>query len=813
MPNQAPILDSLIGDLRYGARVLRRNPGFTVLAVLTLALGIGANTALFSVVHGVLLQPLPYPQPHELVGLWQTNPSKGHARNVVSIGAYNDWKEQTDGFEAMAAYREGFGVAYTGDGDPLRLVASAVTPGFFRLLGIPAMLGRTFVQEEGRQGEDSVILISHSFWSARLGADDEILGRILTIDGESVRVVGVLRAGFAFLRDDVDIWTPLSFSDAARQDRKSHSIGVIARLAPGESLEQARASMHTIAARLAEAYPEHQKDWGADVVPLQEQIVGDNRLPIMALMSAVSLVLLIGCANIAGLLLARSARRTQEIAVRAALGAGRARLVRQMMTESLLLGLLGGLAGLLTGRWFLELLLFLSPADLPRRGEIGMDTPVLFFTLGLSVSVGLLFGLFPALRASRANLIPSLQGQGSRVAAGGSWARSGLVVGQIALTCVLLAGAGLLVRSLDRILSVDPGFRSENLLTSFLYLPWSRYPEIEQHTEFVERLVAGAGSLPGVVEASVITDAPLGGAPPTRSFTVQGRPVPTGADRVTYPYRAISDGYFRTMGIPVLRGRTFHRSDSADSPPVLMVNEACARAVWPGENPIGRRIGFKGGEGPWYEIVGVVGDTHDFGLNRAVSPTFYAPYAQRTWNWFRWVTVVVRFEGDPSPTGDALKSLIWTMDPDLPVRNVGTMESRLSVSVEEERFQAITLGSFALVAMLLSALGIYGIIAQIVEGRRREIGLRMALGAQRREVLALVLRQGARLTLFGLIIGSAAALGLTRFLEGLLYGVTPNDPVTFAAIVFLLATVALLACWVPARRASRMDPQAALRHE
>jgi len=808
------MLDTLLQDVRFGARVLARNKGFTAVAVLTLALGIGANTAIFSVVNAVLLRPLPYENSHELVQIWGTQPQLNTA--PMSPANFLDWREQNRVFERVAAYT-GQNFNLSGVDEPERIRATRVSADLFELLRVRPTLGRAFLAEEDQHGGHRVVILSHALWQRRFGANPEIIGKTLTLNDQSYVVVGVMPPDFSFPRTTTEMWTPIAFSPGERGTRNTNYISVIARLKPGVTLEQARSEMEALARQQQEQYPEANAGIGVKLISYKEQVVGDTRPILLLLLGAVGFVLLIACANVANLLLARAAGRRKEMAVRSALGAGRRRVIRQLLTESVLLALVGGGLGLLLALWGINLLVALQPANIPRLAEVRIDRGVLLFASALSLLTGIAFGLAPALQATKLDLNGALKegGKGTGEGAGRQRLRSILIVSEIALSLVLLIGAGLTIKSFWRLMQVDPGFNPENALTMVVSLPATRYAEPGRQVAFFRQAIERVSNLPGVDAAGVTTDIPLFGGNST-GFNVEGHPPYAPGQRPLAEYRSVSPGYFRAMGIPLLRGRTFTEQDGVDAPGVVIINETLARRYFPGEDPLGKRLGFSGPT-DWREIVGVARDTRNYGLDEEVKPEAYMPYTQSAPSYLAGsisgMILVARTASDPQSMSAAIKREVQGLDGNLPVYNIKTMEQYLAESIAQRRFNMLLLTVFAGVAVLLAAVGLYGVMSYMVSQRTREIGLRMALGAQARDILGMAVRQGLVLIIIGIGVGLAGALALTRVMSGLLYGVSTTDPATFAAIVLLLALASLIACYIPARRATRVDPLTALRYE
>jgi putative ABC transport system permease protein len=800
-------------DLRYAARMLLKNPGFAAFAIMTLALGIGANTAIFTVVNAVLLRPLPFMKPARLVTVWETNPKQGEDHGVVGGANFADWKNQNQAFESLAAY---FNWDYnlTGGDEPRRLRAVVVSGEFFQALGVEAALGRAVTPEDDQDGKDDVVVLSHALWQSRFGGSREIIGQTITLNGRSHTVIGVMPANFTFPDDRVDLWRPMALSPQQTQNREAKWLRVVGRLKPGLSIEQAGAEMSAIARQLEQEYPDSNAGWGARLVPLREEITGKFSSFLFVLLGAVAFVLLIACVNIANLLLARASSRQKEMAVRAALGASRGRLVGQFLTESLLLAVMGSALGLLIVFWLGDALVALSPVNIPRLTEVGIDNRVLGFTLLLSLLTTLIFGLAPAWQASRPSIHEALKEEGRGMAgSSGQSLRSLLVIAEVAVSLVLLVGAGLMIKSFIRLQSVDPGFDPHNLLTMEITLPPARYGQNQQQIAFFQQALDRIKTLPGVQAAGAVQDLPLRFNVNSFPVSIEGRaPSPT-AQQPLAGYRAVTGDYFRTLRIPLLRGRLFTAEDGPDAAPVILINQAMAQRFWPEEDPLGQRLRFGEPSDPVYTIVGVVGDIKHMGLGADEGPVMYQPHTQKRFAWLRWMTVVVRTEVEPLTLSAAVRSRVQEVDRDLPVYNVETMDQLLKNSVAQPRFSTLLLGSFALLAMSLTAIGIYGVVSYGATLRTHEIGIRMALGARAGDILKLVIRNGATLTLIGVAIGLGLSFALTRVMTSLLFGVTPTDAMTFVTVSACLVVVTLLACFLPARRATKVDPLVALRYE
>jgi len=798
-------------DLRQGLRAIARRPGVAAVAVVTLAVGIGASAAIFTVVNAVLLRPLPYREAARLVAAFAHETRRGEARNPTSPADFLEWGRGSAALHRLTAAHP-WSPVLTGRGRPEELPALKASPSLFDLLGAEPALGRVFHSPS----EEPQVVLSHGLWQRRFGADPGVIGQALTLDGKSYVVAGVMPPGFRFppfWATDAELWAPLVFTAEAEASH-SRFLRVFGRLRPGASLEQARAELGMVARRLETERPESNAGIGVTVEALQEPVVSRVRPALLVLAGSVAFVLLIACANVTSLLLAQGLSRGKEVAIRAALGASRSRLFRQWLAESLVLACAGGLGGLLLARASVSVLRVLSPDSLPRLDEIALDGRVVAFTLGLSLATGLLFGLLPALRSSRADLVESLK-QGERVASGRGRHRMHdlLVIAEFALALVLLVGAGLLIKSFLLLQRPQTGFRSDGLLTLNLSLSGSPFAEPARRPVFFRELAERVRSIPGVEGAGFVNHVPVGGDTWSTSFTIEGRPDPEPRDTPQAVMRTTTAEYLGTMGIPLLRGRALEPRDGADAPAVVLVNQALARRYWPGADPVGSRIRLGGAasDAPLRTIVGVVADSVQAGLIDPVRPEVLFPYPQDPVGWYKGTTLVVRTAAAPRLLAEAVKAQVWALGPDLPVTRVRTMEEILAEAVGQDRFKTLLLGLLAGVALLLAAVGIYGVMAYSVGRRAHEIGVRMALGARAAEVFAMVVGQGLRLSALGAALGLVGALGLSRVLAGLLHGVSPTDPGTFAAVTLLLTAVAALACSLPARRAARVDPLVALR--
>src|SRR6266545_628102 len=786
-------MQTLWQDLRYGARMLMKKPGFTLIAVMTLSLGIGANTAIFSVVHAALLRPLPYEEPDRLVMIWERNLSRGLEQSQASPVTYCDWREQKHLFDKIAGwwYPQ---VNLTDTGvEPQRVRAIDVTDGFFDVLGARPIIGRGFQPGEDRPGGERLAVIGHELWRSRYNSDPNILGKAVALDGRSYSVIGVMSPGFNY-PNATEVWCTLGW-EPRQHSRNARFFEVVARLKPGVTTRQAQAEMNALSTRIAQENPQSNKDSGA-----------------------VGLVLLIACGNVANLLLARAGAREKEVAIRLAIGATRGRLLRQLLTESVLLALLGGVIGLLVAAWGADVLLKLNPVEIPRTGNLSVNAPILAFTLGVSLLTGLIFGVVPALSASRSDLNRTLKEGGRDSQTGGGRIRGALVIAELATAMILLVGAGLLLKSFMRLQRADAGFNPANVLTFNLQLPFSSYRDWRQVSELYSALLARLKSLPGAQSADAAGFLPLEGGWPTK-FLIQGRPATQGEEPVAQ-HRPVSEGYFQTMGIPLLRGRRFDERDQADAPGVVIINEALQRRYFPNEDPVGKRVTTLARQyGPLgrvmpasleMEIVGVVGNEKNSSLSKTAEPAVYFSHRQFS---YRSMSVVVRAQAAPLSLVNAVQNEVWALDRNLPVSNIKTMEQRLGESIAQPRFNALLLGLFAALALLLAAVGVYGVISYTVRQRTHEIGVRMALGASAGDILKMVVGQGLTLTLTGVSLGLLGSFGLTRLISGLLYGVGATDPLTFIAMPALLALAALLACYIPARRATKVDPMVALHYE
>jgi predicted permease len=813
----ARVIDEVRSDVRYALRQMRRSPGFALAVVLTLALGIGTNAAIFSVVNAVLVRPLAFPQPDRLVRIWESSP-QGNLRNVVSAGNFFDWKEQATSFEEMGIHVGGpFGMAMTGGGEPVRVGTTRITASSLRALGARAEIGRIFETPDMEAPAGAgVVLISHAFWQQQFGGDPAIVGRVIRLNDRPNTIVGVMPEGFDFPDARTGAWVPPTFAAGDRSERKSHQWRVVARLKAGVSLDTAQAELRTIASRNATLYPESMKGWSVNVVPLHRDIVGDVE-PLLIILAGLALVVLLAaCANLASLLLARVRRREAEFALRAAVGAGQGRLFRQIVTEVLLLGGVGGALGVGAVTVTLPALLAAAPGDIPLVQRVAIDPAVVAFAAGLTLVTSLAVGLVPAWRVARRDLRASLQASRVHGDAGAGRVRSVLLVSQFALSVALVIAAGLLVRSFSRLATVDYGFDPARLVEASMDLPAARYGDQPSQERFYTRLLERARALPGVESAALASDPPLYGSAMTFSFVIDGRPA-TGPSGREDPVNllAISPGYFETLGVPVRQGRAFAAADRRSAAPVVVINQTLADRLFVGASAVGHRVSFAGPGGPWYEVIGVVGDTRDDGLDEPAATTVFVPYEQRmpNWSWLSWQVLVVRARPgiDPSSLAPGVRRAVWSIDPDLPLLSFDTVNALYAESAARRRFAMQLAGGFALLALMLCVFGVYGVVSYSVGEREREIGVRLALGARPGHILRRVMTTGVGPAAVGIVIGTVAAALLTRLLQPLLFGVAPTDPATFGGMVALLMLVAAVAAWVPARRATLVDPARSLR--
>jgi putative ABC transport system permease protein len=807
-------MNQLWQDLRYAVRTLLKKPGFTLIAVMTLALGIGSSTSIFTVVDAALLRGLPYKSPDRLYHLWERTPQKEYSQREFSYPDYQDYQQNTV-FEGLAAYTGG-GAILTGRGEPETLAAPSASANFFSVLGVEPFIGRTFQAGEDKPGAARVTVLTYGWWQRKFAGDQSVLGQALTLNGESYIVIGVLPASFQFAMRPSDLWLPYQPTQNQLTRRFMHGTNLIGRLKPGVNPAQAQAELSVIAGRIEHQYNESHAGTGAILIPLQEQVVGKLRPVLLVLLAAVGFVLLIACANVASLLLTRSLSRQKEVAIRVALGANRWRVIRQLLTESLLLSCIGGGAGLLVAYWGVPALVAAIPDGqlnaMPFLKSLHIDAGILGFSFALSLLTGLVFGLAPALQSSRLDLNEVLKEGGRNASAGaGHRLRSAMVMTEIALAVVLLVGAGLMMKSLLHLLAVNVGFKTDNLLTMFVILPATKYSDANRQVSFYQEMNEHIQSLPGVIGSGTVSVLPLNGGNTTR-FNIEGDPIPPPGQETEANIRIVNESYFRTLGIPLVAGRMFDDRDKADAPGVVIIGKNVAERVFAGRDPIGKRLVYSGTKSPPDLIVGVVGDVKITGLDEAIKPVVYYPFRQ---NPAPVTTLVVRTQGDPNALVNLVRNEIRNLAPEAAFFNVQTMDKMISDSPASfmRRFPALLIGIFAGVALLLASIGIYGVVSYSVTQQTHYIGVRMALGAQASDILKMVLKQGLVLALTGVAIGVLAALALMRLLSSLLYEVKTNDAGTFVLVAGTLFVVALLACYIPARRATKVDPLVALRYE
>jgi len=806
-------MESLLSDVRYALRNLIGRPGFSAIVVITLALGIGANSAIFSFINALLLKPLAFPELDRVVAVWEKLPNRGVERNEVTVADYLDWRERNSTFEQLGIYTW-WSTNLSGEGTPERVQGYRVTPNFLDIVGVKPIMGRGFLAEEDQPGKDAVTILSYGLWQRRYGGDANIINKTITTNGTTRTIVGVMSPDLNFPKG-AEIYAPLTITPGLPPSRINQFYLGIGRLKPGVSLPAAQSEMDVIAGQLEKQYPETNTGRGVIIYPIVKDTVRMYSTALWVMMAAVGFVLLIGCANVANLMLARAAGRRREIALRVALGASRWRIVRQLLTESVLLGLLGGLLGILVGYWGVDLIRTANPGEAarfaPGWNHLGINFPVLGFTLLLSVLSGVLFGLAPALQLSKPDLNSSLKESGRQNTASSHRLRGGLVIAEIALSLMLLVSAGLLIRSFLGLIRNDPGFKSDNLITMNLMLPAAKYKDAPQRVSFYSDLINRVKQLPGVTSAAAVNHLPLGGSNSSEGFLIEGQPDPPPGQENEGRYRVCTPDYFRTMGIAILKGRAFTDQDKSDAPPVIIVNETLARKYWPNDDPVGKRIRFPGplDKNPWMEVVGVVQDVkHE--MNLPITPDFYLPHAQDSWPS---MVLVAKTKSEPAAMAAPIRQQVWSLDKDQPVFDVHTMREVQSISLALYSFSSVMLSIFAVVALLLAAIGIYGVMFFAVTQRTQEIGIRMALGARTTDVLKLIVRHGMLLALIGAAAGLAGAFAMTRLLASLLFGVTPTDVWTFSLVTTGLLMVALAACFIPARRATKVDPLVALRYE
>lgn len=806
-------METLIKDIRYAIRSLSKRPALTIIAIVTLAIGIGANSAIFSFVNALLLKPLPFPDPERVVALWDKVPSRGVERNEVTVANYLDWRAQNKTFEQLGIYRW-WSTNLTGSDSPERVQGFQVTPNFLDIVGVKPLLGRSFSPEEDQPGKDAVALLTYSLWQRRFAADPNILNKTIETNGVARTVIGVMPPEFNYPKG-AEIYSPLAITPELARSRGNHSYLALGRLKPGISLQGAQADLDVIASQLEKQYPEENTGRGVVIYPILQDTVRMYSTALWVMMAAVGFVLLIGCANVANLTLARATGRQREIALRAAMGASRFRIVRQLLTESVLLALLGGTLGIIIGYWGIDLIRTGNPGDAarfaPGWNHLGINLPVLTFTFLLSVLSGVIFGLAPAWQLSKPDLNTALKEGGRQGTSGSHRLRGLLVVSEIALSLMLLISAGLMIRSFLQLVKTDPGFNSEGLLTMNLVLPGAKYKDQPQRAAFYSDLVRRVEALPGVESAAAVNHLPLGGSNSSTSFLIEGLPEPPPGQEFDGRYRVCTPNYFKTLGIAVLKGRGFTEQDKAGAPPVIIVNETLARKYWPNTDPIGKRMRYMGPleQNPWMQVVGVVKDVkHE--MNLPITEDFYVPHAQDAW---QSMVLVAKTRVEPAAMAAPIRQEVWAIDKYQPVFDVKTMREVRAISLALYSFSSIMLGIFAVVALLLAAIGIYGVMSYAVTQRTQEIGIRMALGARAIDVLKLVVKNGMVLALIGVAVGLGGSFALTRLLASLLVGVTPTDAVTFSTVSLGLLLIALLACYIPARRATKVDPMVALRYE
>jgi putative ABC transport system permease protein len=807
----------IVQDLRYAIRTLLKKPGFCAIAVLTLALGIGANTAIFSVINAVVLKPLPFAQPERIAQIWEYDKRQAPAQGTISPHNFKDWRNQSKLFEQMAAYRY-VNFTFTDGNQPESLRGSAVSSSLFAVLGVQPALGRDFLPEEDAPGKNHVVILSEGFWQRRFAGNRDVINQTIQLNGESYTVAGVMPKGFEFT-EGVELWSPLGI-DLARQERGNRFLFAIGRLKPETPLTAAQAEMESVADNLAQQYPNSNSNSGVHLIPLHQQVVNKSvKTSLFVLLGAVGLVLLIACANVTNLLLVRASARRKEIAIRLSIGASRWHLIRQFLTEGILLSMIGGGLGLLIAWWGVDLILAVVPNTLPRVKEIGVDSTVLIFTLATSLIAGTLSALVPAFYGTKVDLNHSLKESGQSVAS--SSLRQGmlglLVSAEIAVALVVLIGAGLLLTSFLRLQQINPGFNPTNLLTVQLSLPNARYKDAKQQALFYQQALERINSIATLESAGAVSDLPFSNSRSMSSFEVEGRPRQPGDDGIAADHRVISSNYFKSLNIPFVEGRDFNDRDNQTATGVVVVNQSWARTFFPNDNPMGKRIqiGDDGeialyGNPIWREVVGVVGDIKHGDLTAPAKPEMYVPYLQEP---IARMMFVVRGKGDSGSLTAAVRNEIHALDSNLPIYNIRLMDERLARSILPQRFNAMLIGIFAVVALILAMMGIYGVMAYTVEQNTRDIGIRIALGAQQRDVMGMVIKQGLRLALIGIAVGLIAAYLLSRTISDLLYGISPTDAMTFVYVSLILTGVALVACFVPARRAMKVDPMVALRYE
>ena len=797
-------------DIKHALRMILRAPGFSLIAILTFAVGIGVNTAVFNVVNGVLLRPLPYPDADRITMVWVDNRRQGIREDITSYPAYLDWKTQSTSYEEMAGFTPA-AYSLTGSGEPERLNGAQATANFFAVMGVQPVLGRAFTVEHETPGKDSVVVISHGLWQRRFGGVADVLGRTINLNSRAREVIGVMPQSFDW-PERAELWTPLAPAQQLRESRNSYWLPVIGRLKPDIPIERARVEMTAIGDRLEAAYPE-TKGYGVNVVGLQQQVVGNIERPLLVLLASVGFVLLIACANLANLMLGRTAARRKELAIRTALGAGRGLLIRQIVTEAFVLAFAGGLVGVVLAYWATRFFVTLGGDSIPRQEAIALDARVLVFALALATIAALLSGLFPAMQASRKQIVDHLR-EGAREGSGGASRRTRnvLVAAEVAMSLVLLTGAGLLIRTLWTMQQAPRGFTPERVAMITVSPPVATYAKPPDVIGFYARLLERVRALPGVESAASGTAVLQPLVANSGIFSIEGQPLPPPEERIEYPVEIVSPGYFETIGMTIVRGRAFTEADDANVPRVVVINETFARLAWGTDDPIGRRIrpGDETSQAPWQTVIGVIRDAHRAEVTRAIRPEVYSSTLQVT---PRTQTLFVKTTGDPDAMVSSIRRELQAIDPQLPMFRVTTLEREIGVTLAQPRFQAVLLAVFALIALLLATIGIYGVTSHAVGQRTQEVGIRMAMGAARRDVLRLMLVQHLKPAVIGLLLGLAGAFVLSRFLQSLLFGVGATDPATFALVAATLLLVAAIACWIPARRATRVNPVVALRAE
>ncbi len=802
---------NFLADLRYGIRRLLQSPGFAIVAVIALGLGIGANTAIFSLVDRVLIRPMPYADPDRLVTLWEDASYINFPRNSPSVANFEDWKKQNEVFTGLVGSRDRAG-SLTGNGQPEMVLGGAVTINLFEVLGVQPLLGRAFTEEDDRPGIN-VIILSYGLWQSRYGGDSGVIGSSILMNDAKTTIIGVMPPGFTLPKRKTQFLSPAQFTPQMLNNRRSHALGVIARLKPGITLARAQSDMTAIAGRLAQQYPETNKQLGAVVVPLKDQIIGNTGTALLVLLAAAGCVLLIACANVANLLLAKAAAREREMAIRTALGASRGRLILQMVTESLLLAIAGGVLGLLLARLSMRVLVALIPTGLPGASQLSIDVRLLAFTLGVSLLTGIVFGIAPALETTRLEVSEKLK-EGGRAGVGGKRRafRDALVVAEVALALILLVSAGLLLQTLRNLHAIDAGFNPGNILTMSTRLPSPKYADPSKRLTYFDSVVQKVRALPGVTSAGFTSNLPFTSQGYTSVFSIEGRPFSPGTSQDAL-YREVTNDYLQTLQARLLEGRLFGNDDRASSLPVVIINETFKKQYWPNESPLGRRVQTSGENTPWQTIIGVVADVRERGLELDMKPAVYLPVVQLPFGWNNPHQLAIRTSMDPHAIAKEAREAIWAVDRDQPIADMRTMDDIVDLEVANHKQQTALLGTFAALALLLASLGIYGVLSYAVTQRTREIGVRVALGASIGDVTRMVVGHGVALTLLGIAIGTGVALAVTRSMTKLLVGVRAADPAIYFAVAALLSIVALVACYVPAARAARVDAMVALRDE